>query len=187
MNTKKIALIVTLAAVSIGSNYAMVSIHNVKFMDLIVFVSGFCFGPIVGSLIGIISWGIYGAANPFGFSFHIWAATMFSESIYAIAGALTRKTIRLDDFNGFKSQRISAAICFGALGIFLTFAYDIITNVAFASYYDWNIPLSIVIGFVPMGIIHVASNALFFGIGCSPTITAILNVVGGDNLSAPKE
>lgn len=182
MNTKKIALIATLAAISIGSNYAMISLHNIKLMDLVVFISGFCFGPIVGSLIGIVSWGVYGTINPFGFSFHVWAATIFSEPIYAIAGALARKSLRLDNLDDFKIRRISTSVYFATLGIFLTFVYDIITNIAFSSYYNWNIPLSIIIGFVPMGIIHVTSNALFFGIGCSPAITAILDVTGGDNI-----
>ena len=179
MNSKQIAVIAALAALSIGSNYAMISLYNVKLMDLIVFVSGFCFGPVVGAFTGIVSWGVYGTLNPFGFSFHIWIATMLSESIYGIAGALARKALHPDGLSDFKNQRINACILFGSLGIFLTFVYDIITNIVFGYVNDWNILFAIIIGFVPMGIVHVLSNAFFFGIGCGPAVTAILKVVGG--------
>lgn len=53
MNTRKIALIVALVALCVASNYAMISIYNVKFMDLIVFVAGFAFGPFVGATVGV--------------------------------------------------------------------------------------------------------------------------------------
>jgi uncharacterized membrane protein len=68
MNTRKIAIIVILTALCISSNYALLPFFNVKFMDFIVLVGGFCFGPLAGGLIGVLSWGIYGTINPLGFS-----------------------------------------------------------------------------------------------------------------------
>ena len=55
MQTLKIAIIACLVALSIGTNYALAGVWNVKLMDFIVFVGGFCFGPVVGVLVGVIS------------------------------------------------------------------------------------------------------------------------------------
>jgi len=53
----------------------------VKFMGIIVFIGGFCFGPLTGALIGIFSWAVYGTINPHGFVLQAWLATMFSELV----------------------------------------------------------------------------------------------------------
>ena len=43
MNSRKTAILAVLIAISVGTNYAMISLYNVKFMDFIVFVGGFVF------------------------------------------------------------------------------------------------------------------------------------------------
>jgi len=187
MNTRKLAVIVTLAALSIGTNYAMISLYNVKLMDLIVFVGGFCFGPLVGASIGIASWAIYGTLNPIGFSMPIWAATMFSESIYGIVGGLVRKTLDSHKITHPRREPFGVYVFFGTIGLLLTFLYDAITNTVFG--YVANMPFlfAILTGFVPFGIIHVMSNVVFFGLGCVPVINAISSVTGGKNVDIPKK
>jgi len=193
MKTSKIAVIAILAALSIGTNYAMISLFNVKLMDFIVFVGGFCFGPFVGVLIGIISWAVYGTLNPMGFVLPIWVSTMLSEAIYGVAGGLVRKAVTSHEVGESGNYSIGTYIFFGTVGMFLTFTYDVITNIVFGyfAYFGhvtwWTIVASIVSGFVPFGLVHVASNAAFFGIGCVPTIRAIMNVVGGEKSDFPKE
>jgi len=66
INTLKIAAISVFCALSIGTNYALAGIVNVKPMDFIVFIGGFLFGEVAGSSIGIFSWLIYGSMNPYG-------------------------------------------------------------------------------------------------------------------------
>jgi uncharacterized membrane protein len=178
MNSRKIATIAALAALSTATNYAMVSLYNVKFMDLFAFVAGFCFGPVVGALTGILSWSVYGPINPFGFSLPIWFATMLSESIYGIGGAFVGKSLGQHSDLGKDGANLS--LFFGVLGVFLTFAYDLVTNIVFGSLNNWSVLYAVVVGFVPFGLLHVLSNALFFGVGCRPAIAAVMKAVGGD-------
>lgn len=77
-------IIVTLVAVFLGSNYVLVGVPNVKFISIIVFIGGFCFGPLTGPLIGAFSWEVYGTINPHDFVLHVWLATMFSELVPTI-------------------------------------------------------------------------------------------------------
>ncbi len=187
MNSRRLAITIILVALSVGTNYTMMSLYNVKLMDLIVFVGGFCFGPLIGALIGITSWAVYGTLNPLGFSLPIWLSTMFSETIYGIAGALVRKSLDHDEFNGFRSDGVNTYVFFGIFGMFLTFVYDTITNIVFGYVSNWNILFAVIVGFVPFGLVHMVSNAFFFGIGCAPTINAILNVIGGENSGFSKK
>lgn len=187
MDSRRIAIVATLAALSIITNYAMISLPNVKLMDIIVFVSGFCFGPVVGILCGIIPWAVYGALNPQGFLFHIWLATMFSETIYGIAGAVVRRFADPSELKEAKHSWIRGGVFFGVLSIFLTFTYDLITNVAWGYVVSSNVMYAVIIGFATFGIPHIISNAFFFGVGCVPAITALLKVVGGDDHVIPKE
>ncbi len=187
MNSKKLAVIATLTAISVGTNYAMIYLFNIKLMDLIVFVGGFCFGPIAGASIGITSWAVYGSVNPYGFSLPIWVSTMLSESIYGVAGGFARKAFNLNKAGQLENHRFSTCIFFGTLGMLLTFAYDIITNVVFGYISGWSILFAIIMGFIPFGLVHVVSNAFFFGLGCTPAIRAVSKVTGGESLDVRKE
>jgi LytS/YehU family sensor histidine kinase len=180
VDSKKLAIIAVLAALSIGTNYAMISLYNVKIMDLIVFIGGFCFGPFVGVLIGMVSWIVYGSLNPLGFSLPVWLSTMFSEVIYGIAGALMRKSLTSKQLSEFKHERVFVSVYFGIIGMFLTLIYDIVTNIVFGYVSGWNILWAVIVGFVPFGFVHMVSNAFFFGLGCVPTINAISKIVGGE-------
>ncbi|MEM3673597.1 MAG: hypothetical protein QW468_05195 [Candidatus Bathyarchaeia archaeon] len=177
----QIAVIAVLTALSIGTNYAMISLYNVKLMDFIVFVGGFCFGPLAGAMIGVTSWVVYGSLNPLGFSFPVWLSTMFSEAIYGIAGAFVKRSLNSDGFDGFRNERVPLCLFFAFLGVLLTLIYDLITNIVFGYVSGWNILFAIVVGFVPFGVLHMASNALFFGLGCVPAINAVFQLVGGEN------
>ncbi len=185
MNSRKIAVIVTLTALSTGTNYAMVSLYNVKFMDLFAFVAGYCFGSGVGALTGILSWSVYGPVNPFGFSLPVWIATMLSESLYGVGGSLVRKSLNLH--GDVRNNGIRLSLFFGMIGVFLTFAYDLITNAVFGSLNNWTVLYAILVGFVPFGLLHVLSNAVFFSVGCRPAIIAVMKIVGGDGSVLPEK
>jgi len=187
MRSTKLAIITILIALSIGTNYAMISLYNIKFMDLIVFISGFCFGPFAGSFVGVTSWAVYGTLNPIGFSLPIWFSTMFSEAIYGVAGAFMRKGLNLNEPSEIKNERINTYLFFGILGMFLTLIYDIITNIVFGCVSGWNVLFAVIVGFVPFGLIHMFSNAIFFGLGCVPAINAILNVIGDEKSGLAKK
>ena len=61
-----VALIAILAALAIGGNYALAAIPNVELSSVMVFLSGFLFGPVVGILTGLIAMTIYQLWNPWG-------------------------------------------------------------------------------------------------------------------------
>jgi uncharacterized membrane protein len=186
MNPRKVAIIATLASLALATNYAMLPLHNVKLMDVIVFVGGFCFGPLVGGLIGVLSWAIYGTLNPAGFSFPVWLATMFAEAIYGVVGGIVKKGFSFD--SGDSEHRPQGLyFSFSALGMLLTLAYDIVTNVVFGYVSNWDILVSIIAGFVPFGFVHMLSNAFFFGLGSVPAINAIFKVVGGETSGISKK
>jgi LytS/YehU family sensor histidine kinase len=187
MNSKQLAIISILVALSIGTNYAMFSLYNVKLMDFIVFVGGFCFGPFVGVFIGVVSWMVYGTLNPLGFSLPIWLSTMFSEPIYGIVGALVRRSLSRNDFGKYKKERADACLFFGVLGMSLAVVYDVITNIVFGYVSGWNVVFALIVGFVPFGFVHMMSNAFFFGFGCVPAINAIMKVVGGETSDVAEE
>jgi len=182
MSSQKIALVTMLIGLAIATNYAMVTVPNVKFMDVIVFIGGFIFGPFVGGSIGILSWIVYGTLNPNGFSMVIWLATMFSEMIFGVVGGLVGR-------GSFDVRRQRAGLClsFAALGGLLTFAYDVVTNIAWGYAYGPSVVGAVVIGFVPFGLIHVMSNIVFFGVGCVPAISGALKVIGVDRIGLLKK
>ena len=179
MITRKIAITIILTALCIGTNYALLPFFNIKFMDFIVFVGGFCFGPLVGGLVGVFSWAIYGSINPLGFSLPVWISTMVGEAFFGVCGGL----VKLFVFR--KSSRIvndkpASAVFFAVSSLFLTLAYDLFTNLAYAYTYGINFIVAISVGFVPFGIMHLLSNAVFFGVGCVPAINIISKVTGGE-------
>ncbi len=179
MKTRKIAIIVILTALCISTNYVLMPLFNVKFMDFIVFVGGFCFGPFVGALIGALTWAIYGTLNPLGFSLPVWISTMFGEAIFGVVGGIVRLFI-LPRNSRMINDKLGTAVLFGIISLFLTFGYDLITNLAYAYTFGINFIVAIIVGFVPFGIAHLLSNAVFFSVGCVPAINTILKVTGGE-------
>lgn len=178
MDSRKIAIIVVLAALSVGTNYLLSPFFNVKFMDFIVFVGGFCFGPLAGGLIGIFSWAIYGSLNPLGFSFPVWISTMVGEAFFGVVGGLTAQFVLPQRLRA-DGNRLSISVMFGIISLLLTFVYDLFTNAVYAYAYGINIFVAIIVGFVPFGVAHLLSNAVFFSVGCLPTINAISKIMGG--------
>ena len=175
MKTFKIAMIATLGALSIATNYMLIGIHQIKLMDFIVFIGGFCFGYLAGASIGVLSWLIYGAINPYGFVPQVWLATMLTEPIYGIVGGFLGKNLASTNFHG---QHLRASIFFATMGFLPTVLYDLITNIVSA--YSANIPVlvAIVTG-TPFTILHEVANAAIFGICSVPMIAALGKLSGG--------
>jgi uncharacterized membrane protein len=176
MRAAKVALIITFIALSIATNYVLVVLPNLVVMDFIVFLGGFCFGPVIGALIGILSWALYGIINPYGFVPSVWVATMLSESIYGIIGGLLGRSLYSINL---EEQRLKSSILFGSFGLIITLGYDIITNIVYALTFNVSILVSF-LTLVPFAILHEISNAAIFGIGSVPLIRAVKKVVGSE-------
>ena len=183
MKTFKIAIIATLVALSIATNYVLIGVHNVKLMDFMVFVGGFCLGSIVGASIGVLSWLIYGTLNPYGFVPQVWLATMLAESIYGIVGGFLGKSLVSTDFDG---QRLRLSVFFATVGFLPTVFYDLITNVAYASSFNVPIVAAIFVG-APFTVLHEVANAAIFGVCTVPMITALEKLCGGERCGILKK
>ena len=169
INTRKIALLSLLSAAAIASNYLLIGVANVKFMDLIVFTAGFIMGPMMGAITGMMVWLVYGTINPFGFSLPILFATMTGEAVFGIVGGYYGKNQQV---NGLSVNMWTAFI-----GFIVTFFYDVFTNIISA--YTVGIPISIgLVTGIPFMLAHVGSNTVFFGVGFRPLSSSINKVLG---------
>lgn len=175
-STRNLSLIIFMVSASLVSNYAMLWIHNVKFMDLLVFVSGYLMGLIPGMIVGILIWLVYGTLNPYGSNLTILAATCTGETFYAIAGWLSSKLNLCPEVNfmeRFWDREIWLMnLKFGVIGFFATFFYDLFTNIISVAIVGLP-PLMAIISGIPFSIIHEASNFFFFFFGCGPLIRSV--------------
>ncbi|MEM2151273.1 MAG: hypothetical protein QXJ13_07765 [Candidatus Bathyarchaeia archaeon] len=180
---KNLSLIVLMTSVSLASNYAMIYIPNVKFMDLFVFVSGYLMGLIPGIMVGILIWLVYGTLNPLGFNLIILAATCLGETLYATAGWLSAKFELCPNVRSLmeldKKELWLINLKFGIIGFFATFFYDLFTNIVSVVIVGLP-PLMAIISGAPFAAAHEISNFFFFFFGCSPLIVAIkkLSLIG---------
>ena len=178
MNVRKVALITILVALSIATNYALVGVNNVKIMDLIVFVGGFLFGPLVGALTGMLSWMIYGAINPYGFVPQIYVTTILAETIYGLLGGLLGKKLLASQVEG---QGLRLSLFFGIIGFTSTLIYDLATTVVYALVIEIPVIPTIVMG-VPFTLVHELSNTAFFILGCVPIIVSVKSFIGAERI-----
>jgi uncharacterized membrane protein len=156
MDSRRVALTALMTSLAIASAYATAAIPNVTLMDVVVFIAGWTMGAAAGATVGCFSWLVYGVLNPYGFNPLVWASTTICESLYGLAGGLTRRLLSPLSRAGLKE-----ALLLGSLGFLATFTYDLFTNLAFAV--AFNIPwlLAIALG-VPFTLTHEVSNLAMF-------------------------
>jgi len=158
---KRVASLAVLAALAISSNYVLISLPNVKLMDAIVFASSMTMGLRFGAALSILIWMVYGTLNPYGLNLPTLIVVMLSEMIYVLFSRIALKLrVGLDEAGTHDSLML------GSIGLFSTLIYDLVTN-AFTGLLFYGSVLTglLTMNFpIPMGIIHQASNALFFPI-----------------------
>lgn len=191
MTTRKLSFISVMTALCISSNYLMIGLANVKFMDLFVFVSGYAMGSLSGASVGVLTWLVYGTLNPLGFNLPTLFATCIGESLYGIVGGLSAK------FNLEVSSVSSVMVTekrfwvtnfkVGIVGFLLTFIYDLFTNIVTSIVFE--IPLiPYMMAGIPFTVVHEVSNFIFFFTIGNVLINAIQKVAlkGGEKLR-PRE
>lgn len=179
MDAKKLALITVLSAVTIVIAYArglgLASLPGlVEFMTVLIFVSGFCFGWVVGGCVGFIAVTIYMLipypfAHPAAWLFTISPILLFVMgalgALYGIVGGVFGKLHNPAKIN------IKFIAELSLLGFILTFIYDVFSSVGFYVAYPvypsvWD---AIYLTFIPLyypypPIIHTATNTVVFAI-----------------------
>lgn len=162
--TRRTAFIAILAALCISTNYVMLPLPNVKLMDVIVFSVGLSMGILPAVAIASVAWLVYGTLNPLGLAIPILITVVLCENIYALAARfLGKKSI---DAISTGQLTVEQGVVLGTLGLFSTLTYDVITN-AVSGVLAYN---SVWVGLLtmnvpfPLGIIHEASNSVFFAV-----------------------
>lgn len=188
MDAKKLALTTVLSAVTIVIAYArglgLASLPGlVEFMTVLIFVSGFCFGWVVGGCVGFIAVTIYMLipypfAHPAAWLFTISPILLFVMgalgALYGIVGGVFGKLHNPAKIN------IKFIVELSLLGFILTFIYDIFSSIGFYVAYPvypsvWD---AIYLTFIPLyypypPIIHTATNTVVFAIVAPALIHAI--------------
>jgi hypothetical protein len=158
--------------VAYSKGFALASMPGVfEFMTVLIFVTGFSFGGLVGALVGVIALVVY-MLIPFPFAHP--AAWLFSISpvllavmallggMFGLGGALTSRFIK-------PQHTVKFSLSMALIGLGLTFIYDITSSIGFALAYPafasvWQ---SIILTFVPLyypwpPIVHTFTNAVIF-------------------------
>ena len=187
MNARQVALIAVMSALSIVIAYSrgltISSLPGVfEFMTVLIFISGFCFGSIVGVSVGVISLSIY-MLVPYPFAHP--AAWLYTISpilllvmaalgaLFGLAGALSSRIIKPAGWGRFS---LSLAV----IGFALTLTYDIVSSLGFAlAYPAFSDPIqAIYLTFIPLyypwpPIIHTFTNTIIFAVIAPPLIQGI--------------
>ena len=188
LDTKKVSLTAVLSALTIVVAYSKgLSVPFfpglIEFMTVLIFISGFHCGSIVGCFVGFISLTMYMLipapfAQPGAWIFTISPMLLLLMgalgALFGIVGGLMRR------MRG--NARIGQRFVFemALIGLTLTFAYDILSSVAFYLAYPIypSILDAIYLTFVPLyyvypPIIHTVTNTIVFAI-IAPTLVRTL-------------
>ncbi|MFX1492360.1 MAG: ECF transporter S component [Promethearchaeota archaeon] len=164
----RVALIAVLAALAIGGNYALSAVPNIELSSVMVFLSGFLFGPIIGALVAFIAMLIYQLWNPWGaFIPPIGLAVIGCTIVIGIVGGILGKAMQGLDYSD--SSWFLLPILFGVL---LTLFFDLVTNFAYC--FTFGIPFIVVlITGLPFMMVHIPSNAILFLLLTQPVTQAV--------------
>jgi hypothetical protein len=187
MNTKQIALTAVMSALAIVVAYsrglAVSSLPGVfEFMTVLIFISGFCFGALVGVSVGVISLGIYmlvpyPLAHPAAWLYTISPVLLVVMAglgaLFGLAGAFSSRFLKPTTWGRFS---LSLAV----VGFALTLTYDLVSSLGFAlAYPAFTDPMqAIYLTFVPLytpwpPIIHTVTNTIIFAAVAPPLIQAV--------------
>ncbi len=171
----KASLIAVFTALSLGTNYAMIDVPNVKIMDALIFIAGFLFGLEVSIASAVTTRLIYGFVNPYGQAGSILPFLCIGECFYAIAGVLLARTTAANDLLSQNRPYASMSVLFGLVGFLATFAFDVLTNFGTYVFNTNSIYQALIIGVItgaPLGILHEVTNIAFFAVTVPPAIVA---------------
>jgi len=165
-----VALIAILAALAIGGNYALTAIPNVELSSVMVFLSGFLFGPVIGIFTGLIAMTIYQLWNPWGaflppIGFAVIGCTMFIGLVGGILGG----NFHLSTIKGKIPLRWYLWPAF--FGVIVTLFYDLVTNLAYSITFVVPFVIAFATG-LPFMVLHMATNGFLFGL-LTPAISLI--------------
>jgi len=176
LDTSKLALLSVLTALCLGIQLTARPM-NLEFTSVIVFIIGMVFGSIAGGSLGALVMFVNGFLSPYGFAGVVMPFQIAGIGLIGVVGGLYGKV-----GNGRLSAEGFAEAA--VLGAFLTFVYDVVTNVGTAVFlmlsglsFPHALAAALVSGAVP-SIIHVVWNTALFGFFTVPLVNAMHKMLG---------
>jgi hypothetical protein len=177
-SSRRAALVGIYAALVLVAGYALVYIPNVELVTTLLFVGGYCFGAVVGSLIAVVVSIIFSYFNPLGASpLFLFLFQIFFYPCLAILGGAIGRVRRRRQF----TIDAQTALGLGMLGFCITLVFDI--GSTFAMYLpivngNWPAVWPYWFTGIPFSIVHLASNPLIFALLLPVIANAILEYYG---------
>jgi uncharacterized membrane protein len=160
----KVSMVAMLSATSIALSYALYWIPNIELTSLMIFLSGFALGSRNGIVVGLITELVFSNLNPLGPAPPaILLAQVSCMMLIGTAGGAVAK------FSDQGDIKLSSSLKMGAMGLYLTILYDLVTDLGFALSFPLigNDLVSTYVTYLVLGspfmIVHVFSNTLLFG------------------------
>jgi len=175
VDTQRLALLSVLTALCLGIQL-LPRPMNLEFTSLIAFATGMVFGSLYGTSLGALVMLANGFLSPYGFAGVVLPFQIVGMGLVGAAGGLyTRMTDNVSTVGRFGEAAV--------LGAFLTFIYDVLTNLGTAVFLTLSgmsfheaIVTALVLGAVPAAI-HVSWNAALFGMVTVPLVNAMHRIV----------
>lgn len=153
-----VARVGVFAALAFGINTPFLAIPNIELFSFSLFLSGLYLGKSGGTATALVAGVIFVFFNPNGAQpiLAIGLVQLFGFLLFGFFGGLLRPAILKKN-----NKKITVALLLVS-GLFLTFWYDLSTNLAFAYVFGPFWPALVAgLGF---SIIHTVSNTIIFGI-----------------------
>jgi hypothetical protein len=152
----RLSTIAVLVAVAVALGMLLAAVPNVEGVSAVSFFSGYLLGAGGGCLVGGLSEGILSLLNPLGPAPPpVLAAQILGMAMMGLSGSLFRRAA---------GKPRLLAVLVPAAGAVLTIVYDILTNYGAAvAMGRWRSPIPVLAAGIPLGLLHVISNAAIFG------------------------
>ena len=155
---RRIAAAGLFAALALAITYPLAGIPNIKFFELCLFIAGAFLSYWGGITVPLVAGTIYILFNPNGPQtvLLVGLAQISGFILFGLSGSFFGKSI-LANKNRVVGMTFSAAI-----GVVLTFIYDVLTNAAFGLTIGAVWPT--IISGIGFSVVHIAFNGLVFGL-----------------------
>lgn len=154
--SRRVSITAIMTGLALTGNYIFVGIPNVELGSAILFITGYVFGFRISASSALLTAIIFGSINPWGGLIpQIWITQLIGWVYIAFAGSL----IGLSGQSA--TSRLTKDWQLGIVGAFLTFYFDLLTNLGYAWATGISYWITLLAGLSFM-IIHVVSNAIIF-------------------------
>jgi len=154
---RRIAAAGLFAALALVINFPLLGIPNVELFSLCLFVAGVFLGYWGGFVVPLVAGSIFVIFNPNGppSLITVAVAQIIGMILFGLTGAVLSKSLLKN-----KNRMIGITFC-AAVGVVLTFIYDLLTNAAFGLTIGPFWPT--VVSGIAFSLMHMVSNGLIFG------------------------